>query len=119
MIEVIFVIVIIGILAAIGIPKLAATRSDAQGAKVVHSLSVCINDAASYYMIHGQFGGITNGAIQTTSCRDADECFDFTEQDDNGSITVGDDAVNDSKLCHEAQIIAGRNLLSGSHTINF
>jgi len=45
MIELIFVIVIIGILAAVAIPKLAATRSDAEGAKIANNLATCIGDA--------------------------------------------------------------------------
>lgn len=47
MIELIFVIVIIGILAAVAIPKLAATRDDAEISKAVNNLSTCINDAGA------------------------------------------------------------------------
>jgi prepilin-type N-terminal cleavage/methylation domain-containing protein len=48
MIELIFVIVIIGILAAIAIPKLMATRDDAEIAKAVTDLAVCIENAGAY-----------------------------------------------------------------------
>lgn len=47
MIELIFVIVIIGILAAVAIPKLAATRDDAEISKAVQNLSTCISDAGA------------------------------------------------------------------------
>jgi len=48
MIELIFVIVIIGILAAIAIPRLAATRDDAEISKVVNNLATCITDTGAY-----------------------------------------------------------------------
>ena len=47
MIELIFVIVIIGILAAVAIPKLAATRDDAEISKAVMDVGTCISDAGS------------------------------------------------------------------------
>jgi general secretion pathway protein G len=47
MIELIFVIVIIGILAAVAIPRLAATRDDAEIAKAVANLTTCIKDVGA------------------------------------------------------------------------
>ena len=44
MIELIFVIVIIGILAAVAIPKLAATRDDAERTRNIANAKICIND---------------------------------------------------------------------------
>jgi len=49
MIELIFVIVIIGILAAVAIPKLAATRDDAKDSKVKANVATCIQDLVSSY----------------------------------------------------------------------
>jgi len=49
MIELIFVIVIIGILASIAVPKLNATRDDAITATLKSNTSVCINDLVAYY----------------------------------------------------------------------
>ena len=48
MIELIFVIVILGILAAVAIPKLAATRSDAEVSKIAHNVMVGASEIASY-----------------------------------------------------------------------
>lgn len=50
MIELIFVIVIIGILAAIAIPRLSTTRDDAEVAKTAANLTTLINDVNSFYM---------------------------------------------------------------------
>ncbi len=54
MIELIFVIVILGILAAVAIPKLAATRDDAKISKLSANVSTLLSDAASYYTSQGQ-----------------------------------------------------------------
>jgi type II secretory pathway pseudopilin PulG len=53
MIELIFVIVIIGILAAVAIPKLAATRDDAVDAKVRKNVATCLSDYVSSYTATG------------------------------------------------------------------
>lgn len=55
MIELIFVIVILGILAAVAIPRLAATRDDAEIAKAVNNINTLVSDVGSYYTSQGQF----------------------------------------------------------------
>ncbi len=49
MIELIFVIVIIGILAAVAIPKLAATRDDAKRSAEVADMKTCLNNITTEY----------------------------------------------------------------------
>ena len=53
MIELIFVIVILGILAAVAIPKLAATRDDAKLSTARSNLSTCISDLGALYTAKG------------------------------------------------------------------
>lgn len=55
MIELIFVIVILGILAAVAIPKLAATRDDAKVAKAATELATAVSDLGAYYTAQGEF----------------------------------------------------------------
>lgn len=55
MIELIFVIVILGILASVAIPRLAATREDAEISATVANLRTLISDASSYYVAKGFF----------------------------------------------------------------
>ncbi|QPH91062.1 type II secretion system protein [Campylobacter concisus] len=55
MIELIFVIVILGILAAVAIPRLAATRDDAEIAKVATNIQTLVSDLGSYYTSQGKF----------------------------------------------------------------
>ena len=75
MIELIFVIVIIGILAAVAIPKLAATRTDAKVSKTVANLRTLIEDSKNYYTANGA-DTIANpttawGAVNWNSVTDA------------------------------------------------
>jgi len=53
MIELIFVIVILGILAAVAIPKLAATRTDAQAAAIGQESSSAVNEISNYVTAKG------------------------------------------------------------------
>jgi prepilin-type N-terminal cleavage/methylation domain-containing protein len=53
MIELIFVIVIIGILAAVAIPKLAATRDDAADTKLIANVAICVTDIVASYTATG------------------------------------------------------------------
>jgi len=55
MIELVFVIVILGILASVAIPKLAATRDDANIAKATTEVSSLVSDLGSYYTAQGRF----------------------------------------------------------------
>ncbi len=63
MIELIFVIVIIGILASIAIPKFLATRNDAQTAALATQIKEGTKELISYYVSQGgevNFSQITN-----------------------------------------------------------
>lgn len=53
MIELVFVIVIIGILAAVAIPKLNATRDDAVIAAIVANTRTVLGDMSSFYTSQG------------------------------------------------------------------
>ena len=59
MIELIFVIVILGILASVAIPKLAATRDDAKVSKVLNELATLKNDMSAYYTSKGTYAATT------------------------------------------------------------
>ena len=61
MIELIFVIVILGILASVAIPRLAATRTDAEVATTVSNIRTLISDLSSYYVVKGEFAEGADG----------------------------------------------------------
>ena len=56
MIELIFVIVILGILAGVAIPRLAGTREDAEIATTAANLRTLISDINAYYVVKEEFG---------------------------------------------------------------
>ena len=58
MIELIFVIVILGILASVAIPRLAGTRTDAEVATTVANLRTIVSEVSSYYVAHGNFNNV-------------------------------------------------------------
>jgi len=76
MIELIFVIVILGILAAVAIPKLAATRDDAKISKMATNLSTVVSDAGTYYTSQGE----TNWADAATKVSDLTNVTLYTDQ---------------------------------------
>mgnify|MGYP002521276661 CR=1 FL=1 len=69
MIELIFVIVILGVLASVAIPRLAATRDDAEVAKAATNLATAVSDIAAYYTAKGSFTLKTNGTDTTKTTK--------------------------------------------------
>jgi len=65
MIELIFVIVIIGILAAVAVPKLLATRDDARTASLSTQIKAATKELISYYTSQG--GEINFSKLPDTS----------------------------------------------------
>ena len=57
MIELIFVIVILGVLASVAIPRLAGTKTDAEVATAVANLRTLVDDAGGYYTLNDEFTG--------------------------------------------------------------
>jgi len=68
MIELIFVIVIIGILAAVAVPKLAATRDDAKKVAEASQMNTCIANVIAEYTSKGTTASVTdaNGPCHAT-----------------------------------------------------
>ena len=93
MIELIFVIVILGILAAVAVPRLAATREDAQIAAAVANLRTLVSDVNSYYTTKGQFGtgekGKNIGTKWTEMTNVPLKNADKSATDNDGILTIG------------------------------
>ena len=93
MIELIFVIVIIGILAAVAIPKLAATRDDAKISGEIASIRQAVDNLGAEYTATGE--------IKTTSITSSDavaKCFTIAaggSATTDGNITVKNAATDD------------------------
>ena len=62
MIELIFVIVILGILAAVAVPRLAATRTDAQATSALSDFKTAVKDIQTNAMAQGVIASPLSGA---------------------------------------------------------
>ena len=85
MIELIFVIVILGILASVAIPRLASTRTDAEISATVANIRTLISDAAAYYAVKGDFTDAKWGDVTNVSIRQGDS----RKSASNSKITEG------------------------------
>ena len=85
MIELIFVIVILGVLASVAIPRLAATRDDAEMAKAATNLTTAVGDIAAYYTAQGDF----KKKASTGSTRTVATLSDMTNALDEVSSLTG------------------------------
>lgn len=92
MIELIFVIVILGILASVAIPKLAATRDDAKKTKLMANVKTCINDTVSSYKGQGVAPDLTN--IPSCIAANADGATITIEGDFVKVVNSGLDALD-------------------------
>jgi general secretion pathway protein G len=96
MIELIFVIVIIGILAAVAIPKLAATRDDAKISNLIANARTAMGDMTAYYTSQGNAVWIdANTTISMVSS------VPFMETDCSALNTADAVAGNPFALCDE------------------
>ena len=113
MIELIFVIVILGILAAVAIPKLAATRDDGYAVSSAMNLAIAIEDIGMYYTAKETID------LAATVAPTSGNCFSFTVSDNDGNgnddaITIGG-VVSDGNFCTQAINIATKNGLLRTH----
>ncbi len=116
MIELIFVIVILGILAAVAIPKLAATRNDATASTVATSAATCVNDAGGAYMMDGAFD------VTSAACVDAittNACYTVSGDNATGQLTITGTVAGDSTstaVCPLAVALTDKNGLTNGTT---
>lgn len=87
MIELIFVIVILGLLAAVAIPKLAATKDDASLVAEISNAKQQIKNASSEFFSQGVY----------SNSYPSSDCYSFTPSPD-GNFTVSQINESDS-LC--------------------
>ncbi len=120
MIELVFVIVILGILASMVIPKMAATRDDAEVVSGLQRINTAVAEIVTYYTAHGRFDdnlskmtgevlvdsakNIFVGNFNTTPAYFANLarskiCLKLTASDSNGTLTV-EDVRDGSSYCN-------------------
>ena len=112
MVELIFVIVIIGILAVIAIPKLLVNRNDAKVSKELNQLSTYLNDITAYYIATG------NVSVDHTNVEL--ECFASNVTIDNDILSLSiTNEENDKDYCNGAQQAAADKKLTGNKVVTF
>lgn len=101
MVELIFVIVILGILAAVAIPRLAATRDDAAATKASMNLAAFISDIGAYYTAN-------NSATASASDVDlaSDGCFTALFASNGAQVTIASSGT--TTVCSAAHSIASK-----------
>ncbi len=117
MIELIFVIVLIGILSSVAIPRLTTTRDDAEAAKASEEVRTLISDIAVFYTANGHFdklskmtnislvdatlspfdANLTTKAFYTGSAK-SDKCLGFQVNDMTAELNVTTQSTT-SGLC--------------------
>jgi len=117
MIELIFVIVILGILAAVAIPRLAATRDDAEVSKAATNIQTVVSDLGSYYTSQGNFSTTYSDMSNVANPVKAKSATCFTVKyasnnidNANGTIEVAKD--NTTGLCKQVWEMPGLKQLS-------
>jgi prepilin-type N-terminal cleavage/methylation domain-containing protein len=104
MIELIFVIGILGILAAVAIPKLAATRTDASVAKISQDASTLVGELGSYYTAQGTFKGKSTADITNIQLQAADadlqnnDTMVVPDENNNTCLTITFNNVDDGNI---------------------
>jgi len=144
MIELIFVIVIIGILASVAIPRLAATRDDAKIATALSETGMILREVTSYYTANGSFSDTASDMSNITTLlsegnfsdnnstvkltyqtpsnngTDLEKCVTFTLSNASGQVTVEKEAT-DLGTGNVCQGIVGSNTftkkLAKVHTV--
>ena len=110
MIELIFVIVIIGILAAVAIPKLSATRDDAKAVRAANNLATLVTDIGAYYTSKGNLSNTLSDMTNVDLTQDG--CFTVASSGTTG-ITIA--TSGSGSACTQAQAIATSQGLVGDH----
>ena len=108
MIELIFVIGILGILAAVAIPRLAATRDDAEIANTATNIQTLVSDLGSYYTSQGSFNTDVSKMSNVASPVKAktNDCLTIGTPDNaKGEISATIDATNG--LCKDVWALPG------------
>ena len=100
MIELIFVIVILGILASVAVPRLAGTKADAEESAAVANLRTLVSDLNTYYVATGDipeattWNQITNVPVTNDAAK--------KPSDAGASIKVGGKECIDVKFVPES-----------------
>jgi general secretion pathway protein G len=121
MIEVIFVIIIIGIIAAVAIPKLSATRDDAKISSMISNARISVSDIGNYIAAKG-INNINIDKVKSATNIDFTGvgCIELDENITNlipSVLTLCDDSVTSPNVCILIEVANNGNVkVSSSQT---
>lgn len=87
MIELVFVIVILGILASVAFPKFVATRDDAEVSKIAQNIGTSIMDIANYAVSQGKTD--SNFSVMSNSMEEMEKSEDAALSNNEATISIG------------------------------
>ncbi len=137
MIELIFVIVILGILAGVAVPKLLATRDDAEIASSLHDINVAIGDFGAYHASQASFTtisqmtsvtkfdklnldlshGINTVNFQTRVEGEKENCIAFEFNNSGGKLKIIGNTSANGAVCKGVLNSPSFKSLSGSYVL--
>jgi general secretion pathway protein G len=112
MIELIFVIVIIGILASVAIPRLAATRDDGKVVQIVQTAVQAVHNLGASYAAREDYSSYSLAQANSEA-----ECFTFRSANGaEGNVTVHleNDCINDRIRSAVATLASNNGLLDAN-----
>jgi len=111
MIELIFVIVILGILAAVAIPRLAATRDDAKVTAEVANAKQALTNLAAEYTAQGAFTNYTIADAEAET-----NCFTISANGTDGATITPLTAA--STTCSAAALAGAKTAAAAAGILN-
>ena len=100
MIELIFILIVIGILASIAIGKLSTTRDDAKLSADVSNMNICITDVGAKY------AATRVADINFTSCSNV-HCYTIDLNDSIMNVEINESAVAAFNFCADIENVGG------------
>jgi general secretion pathway protein G len=120
MIELIFVIVILGILAAVAIPKLSATRTDAKVTAIAQQVQNAVSEIPAYVTANGGEANATEITVESQILNQLVQQNKAVENNKSAVTVYGDNKVgcvtletNDTSLLVETNSSATGPICSG------
>ena len=88
LLEMIFAIVVISVIASIAIPKFMATRNDAVVSTVKQDISTIVTSVQSYYLVNGKIDKISDAVNLNSAVWDISDSSIVFSDEDNECIKI-------------------------------
>lgn len=113
MVELIFIIVVVGILAAVALPRLAAVRYDAKAASIKSTIATAMNSVPAYYQGQKNISFLNAMSLDESVWNFTDSGCTATYTDGSGSIVMAlyqDASTTPTNGCDTDAVTTDNNL---------